>query len=171
MKSQTTSTSKKKKKLYLKWHALYFTKVQDIKQRFGCLGDKLLLQNMHISQKGDIKCFQYTLCIIEKWRNLKINGAEHSFLYSKEICPGLSKQSLMLHWAPKSLPRSSRCSTMGSVASLECWDACSIPSPAQWVKEPALLQLQHRLQLKLGPDPWPGYSICQEATVSRGETS
>ena len=40
------------------------------------------------------------------------------------------------------------------------WDAGSIPSPAQWGKDPVLLQLQLRSQLRLGSDPWPGNSIC-----------
>ena len=43
-------------------------------------------------------------------------------------------------------------------AFLEYRDTGSIP--AQCVKVPALLQLQHRLQLLLGSDPWPGNSIC-----------
>ena len=37
-----------------------------------------------------------------------------------------------------------------------------VQSPAQHsgLKDPGLLQLQHRLQLQLGSDPWPGNSIC-----------
>ena len=35
-----------------------------------------------------------------------------------------------------------------------------VPSPAWWVKDPALLLLWHRLQLQLGFDPYPGTSIC-----------
>ena len=31
----------------------------------------------------------------------------------------------------------------------------SIPDPAQWVKDPALLQLWYRSQLRLRLDPWP----------------
>ena len=34
------------------------------------------------------------------------------------------------------------------------------PSPAQWVKDPVLLQLWLRLQLRLGFNPWPRSSIC-----------
>ena len=47
-----------------------------------------------------------------------------------------------------------------SEVSLECWYTGSIPVPAQWVKDPALPQLQCRWQLWLGSDPWPGNSIC-----------
>ena len=36
---------------------------------------------------------------------------------------------------------------VGSVASLERWDTGLIPSPAQWVKDLVLPQLQHRSQL------------------------
>ena len=49
---------------------------------------------------------------------------------------------------------------MGSAVSLEHWDTVLIPSLAQWIKDPALLQQWHRLQLQLGSDPWPGNSIC-----------
>ena len=44
---------------------------------------------------------------------------------------------------------------MGSVALLEYWDAESILSLAQWVKDLALSQLWHRSQLWLRYDPWP----------------
>ena len=36
----------------------------------------------------------------------------------------------------------------------------SIPSPAQWVKDPVRQQFWLRLRLQLGSDPWPGSSIC-----------
>ena len=50
---------------------------------------------------------------------------------------------------------------MESTASWEHWDTGSIPGPAQWVKDLALLQLhlQLRLTLLLRYDPWPGSSI------------
>ena len=45
--------------------------------------------------------------------------------------------------------RSACCGATGSVMSRERWDAGLIPSPAQWVKDVALL----------GSDPWPRNSI------------
>ena len=37
-----------------------------------------------------------------------------------------------------------------------CGVADAIPSLAHWVKDPALPLLQHRSQMQLGFDPWPG---------------
>ena len=51
------------------------------------------------------------------------------------------------------------CDTMRSMVSLEPWDPDSNPSPAQWVKDPALPQW-HRSQLWLGSNPWWRNSIC-----------
>lgn len=42
-----------------------------------------------------------------------------------------------------------------SAAPWKHWDAGPIPSLAQWTKDPASLQLQLRLRLWLGCDPWP----------------
>ena len=56
------------------------------------------------------------------------------------------------------------CGTTGSVVSLQRADAGSIPDLVQcnfgWLKDPALLQLQHRSQLRLRSDPWPRNSVC-----------
>ena len=49
---------------------------------------------------------------------------------------------------------------MGSAASWECCFEGLIPGPAQWVKDPATLQLWLQLELWLGSDSWPGNSIC-----------
>ena len=57
---------------------------------------------------------------------------------------------------------------MESVASLDQWDADLIPGLAQWVEDPALLQLWCGLQLQLRTDPWPGNSICHRAAKKGG---
>lgn len=51
----------------------------------------------------------------------------------------------------------------GSPASWEHWGLGSIPCLAQWVMDPALLQVRLRLRLRLGSDPWFGSSICFKA--------
>ena len=48
---------------------------------------------------------------------------------------------------------SSCCGAVGLAASWEHWDKDLIPLPAQWVKDPALLQLRLRLQQWLESDP------------------
>ena len=45
----------------------------------------------------------------------------------------------------------------------------SIPGPAQWVKDLALVQLGLRSGLQLGSDAWPGSSICHEAAKNGGK--
>ena len=42
------------------------------------------------------------------------------------------------------LYKSSKYGPVGSAASLQCQDTGLMPGPAQWVKDLALLQLQHR---------------------------
>ena len=59
--------------------------------------------------------------------------------------------------------RNSCCDATGSAVCLELWDTVSIPrlNPlTQWVKDQALPQLQHTLQLQLESDPWSRNSIC-----------
>ena len=53
--------------------------------------------------------------------------------------------------------------------SWECWDAGSIPSLAQWVKDLVLQQLWLRLHLWLRSDPWPRSSICQSGQKRKKE--
>ena len=60
----------------------------------------------------------------------------------------------------KNNSRSSCCDTTGLEVSWEGWDTGSIPGPAQWVKDLALLQLQYRSNLQLGSDPWSLNSKC-----------
>ena len=62
---------------------------------------------------------------------------------------------------------SSRCGTTGPEVSLEHRNAGLIPSPAQWVKDPVLPQLQLRSQLRLGSDPWPENSTCHGVTKTQ----
>ena len=62
---------------------------------------------------------------------------------------------------------SSYCGAKGLAASLEHWDAGSIPSLTRWVKDPTLLQLRTRLQLRLGYDPWPRSPICHGEAKKR----
>ena len=50
--------------------------------------------------------------------------------------------------------QSSHCGSRGLVASLQHWDAGSIPYPAQWVKDLVLPQLWLRY------DPWARNSMC-----------
>lgn len=48
----------------------------------------------------------------------------------------------------------------------ECWEAGSIPSLAQRVKDQTL-PLRLRSQLRLGSDPWPGNAICLGAAKKK----
>ena len=58
---------------------------------------------------------------------------------------GNKKEAVINSRAKKSLRKT--WSGVPTVASLECWDAGSIPGPAQRVKDPALLQLWRRSQI------------------------
>uniref|UniRef100_A0A8D0PQP5 Uncharacterized protein n=1 Tax=Sus scrofa TaxID=9823 RepID=A0A8D0PQP5_PIG len=64
--------------------------------------------------------------------------------------------------------RNSHCGTTGLVASLQPWDAGSIPGPAQWSKDLELLQLQRSWHLWLESDPWPGTPSAMEKAKREG---
>ena len=61
------------------------------------------------------------------------------------------------------------CGAKGLVMSWECWVTGSIPGPAQWVKDLALLQLRLWSQLHFGSDSWPGNSICCRASKNENK--
>ena len=48
-----------------------------------------------------------------------------------------------------------------------CGDSSSIPTPVQWVKDPALLQLWYRLQLWLGISPSLAWELPYAAGVAK----
>ena len=50
---------------------------------------------------------------------------------------------------------SSHCASRLGIWHCLCSGTGLTPSPGQWVKDPALLQLWHRSQLQLRFDPWP----------------
>ena len=64
---------------------------------------------------------------------------------------------------------SSHCDAMGLAASAA--PGCRFaPKPSRGLKDSALTQLQCRLQLWLGSDPWPGTSVChREARKEKTE--
>ena len=80
--------------------------------------------------------------------HLKNGNYETGWCRSEEV--GLWRQTIM---SLNPALGSSCCGAMGSAVSWEPCDAGSIPSPAQWVKDPALLQLCLRLKLRLGSNP------------------
>ena len=57
--------------------------------------------------------------------------------------------------------------TVAQLDQWEHWYTGSIPSPAQWVKDPVLPQLWLRSQLWLRYDPWPGNFIYYRVSKNR----
>ena len=59
------------------------------------------------------------------------------------------------------------CNGIGGILGALGHGGDSIPSPAQWVMDPALPQLWLRLQMRLGSDPWPWNSTCHGAAKEK----
>ena len=93
--------------------------------------------------------------------NAKINNSNfNSVIRIKILRNKFSKRST--NW-------SSCYGTMGLIVTLQCQDTGSIPGLIQWVKDLALLQLQHRSQPWLRSDPWLGnYMGCGVAKKGVG---
>ena len=85
----------------------------------------------------------------------KVRELSHTEADLKTHTPVLMKE-LKNVLQQKQVDWSSHCGTTGSASAWERWDMGSIPSPAQWVKDPALLQLKLHSQLNSDLIPGPG---------------
>ena len=99
---------------------------------------KLLYQYVSLAQFQDTRptdkhaLYCYILTSLEN-NNWKLKWKKIPFTMPLKLCKN----------------RSSHCGATRLAVSLQSWDTGSIPGAAQWVKDSALLQLQHRLQLGL----------------------
>ena len=96
------------------------------------------------------------------WRsNLKTDRATRSFhtsfLSNKTFTSNQIKSPMPICKSDENrkILQSSHCGAMGSSASWDHWDEGLISSGAQWVKDPALLQLQLGGNCGLDPNPCP----------------
>ena len=90
-------------------------------------------------------------------RKQRVHTGTHKFhreTGSRSSCCGRRGSAASLQGPKEKKEKRTHRGATGSVASWERWDTGLTPGPAQWVKNPALPQLQVRSRLQLRSDPY-----------------